>query len=58
MRLGANDSLGMTSGSWGYSPVFLNPTMIFLGVIDEFQDGIPEINFIQNSVTVGVVIFH
>ena len=38
-RLGANDSLGMTSGSWGYTPVFLNPAMIFLGVIDEFQDG-------------------
>ena len=39
MRLGANDSFGMTSGSWGYTPVLLNPTMIFLGVIDEFQDG-------------------
>ena len=39
MRLGANDSFGMTSGSWGYTPVFLNPPMIFLGVMDEFQDG-------------------
>ena len=37
--LGARDSVGMTSGLWGYIPVFLKPAIICLGVIEEFEAG-------------------